>query len=487
MVRLSTHRNMQRQGFGNKIALSFLLVILISCGAGVFALLEMWSASRATAEISREQLPEMRLASAFEREILNARISFIYHVTIQKPGALDMGWRRFNNARDLMPQLRAHVYASAKLAALRAPTDQLARDLETYEVTLRQILSAVENHQNQGDAFKQTLAKWASLGGTLVKSAAALNSDCDLTVERTAQQQTDTLRRDVWLTACCALLGAIVGPLIAAGAIRALRAKLISAVHELTQASTEIGRASAEVARSSQALSQGATEQAASIEQTSASCEQINSMARRSAEHANSMATTMAASDKASSSGLLDLEHMVQAMNDIQSSSEKVSKIIKVIDEIAFQTNILALNAAVEAARAGEAGLGFAVVADEVRNLAQRAAQTAKDTADLIAQSVATANAGQSQVERVAVSIRTIAEQSTRAKTLADEVRVGSQEQTQGLDQIARTIAELESVTQRAAKSAEESAAAAELASSQTSRIADISLDLTSIVGSVPA
>src|SRR5205814_9930224 len=113
---------------------------------------------------------------------------------------------------------------------------------------------------------------------------------------------------------------------------------------------------------------------------------------------------------------------MVQAMSDIKTQSDKISKIIKVIDEIAFQTNILALNAAVEAARAGEAGMGFAVVADEVRNLAQRCAQAAKDTAALIEESIAKSADGKVKVDQVAQSIQGITEGSSKIKTLVDEV-----------------------------------------------------------------
>src|SRR6516165_355822 len=132
------------------------------------------------------------------------------------------------------------------------------------------------------------------------------------------------------------------------------------------------------------------------------------------------------------------LDAMIQAVGEINSSSEKISKIIRVIDEIAFQTNILALNAAVEAARAGEAGMGFAVVADEVRNLAQRCAQAAKDTAGLIEESIATSRDGNSRLDQMATSVRGMTESATQVKSLVDEVNLGSQEQARGMEQISR-------------------------------------------------
>src|SRR6202043_255065 len=138
----------------------------------------------------------------------------------------------------------------------------------------------------------------------------------------------------------------------------------------------------------------------------------------------------------------------LSSMTDITASSNKISKIIKVIDEIAFQTNILALNAAVEAARAGEAAAGFAVVADEVRNLAQRSAQAARDTAALIEESIETSREGNTRLDQMAGAVVAMTGNSTRVKSLVDEVNSGNQEQARGMDQIARAILEMERVTQ---------------------------------------
>ena len=170
-------------------------------------------------------------------------------------------------------------------------------------------------------------------------------------------------------------------------------------------------------------------------------------------------------------------------MTEINASSEKVSKIIKVIDEIAFQTNILALNAAVEAARAGEAGMGFAVVADEVRNLSQRCAQAARDTASLIEESIAKSHDGMSKLDQVAGAIRSITESAAKVKTLVDEVSLGSQEQARGIEQIAKAIGQMEQVTQKNAANAEQSASASEELSGQAETMKGVAGQLQALVG----
>ncbi len=253
--------------------------------------------------------------------------------------------------------------------------------------------------------------------------------------------------------------------------IRWMNRTLRRTVADLTALAKQVAGAAGEIASSSQALAEGASEQAASLEATSASSEQINAMAHKNAENSQTAAGLVAQSQERFAETNRALEKMVGAMSDINTSSDKVAKIIKVIDEIAFQTNILALNAAVEAARAGEAGMGFAVVADEVRNLAQRCAQAAKDTADLIEESISKSNDGKVKVDEVATAIRTITAESAQVRTLVSEVNLGSQEQTRGIEQVARALTEMERVTQKSAAGAEEGAASADRLTAQSASL----------------
>jgi len=255
------------------------------------------------------------------------------------------------------------------------------------------------------------------------------------------------------------------------------------AAFELGEGAGQITSAASQVSSSSQSLAQGASEQAASLEETSSSTEEITAMTRKNAENSQSAAAVMATVDKQVQEGNQTLDQMLTSMQQINASSDKISKIIKVIDEIAFQTNILALNAAVEAARAGEAGMGFAVVADEVRNLAQRSAQAAKDTAALIEESITTSREGGTRLEQVAGVMRAITTSATEVKTLVDEVNVGSQEQARGIEQISKAVAQMNQVTQSNAANAEESASASEELSAQAQVLNQIVGGLESLVG----
>jgi methyl-accepting chemotaxis protein/methyl-accepting chemotaxis protein-1 (serine sensor receptor) len=276
-----------------------------------------------------------------------------------------------------------------------------------------------------------------------------------------------------WITGVLFTLGALVG-VVLSFVVRQINTTLRKSVVEMAEAAMEIASAAGQVSNSSQSQAQGASEQAAMIEETSAATTEISSMAQRAAESSRMTAEIVSKSQEGFKQTDTSLAALEGAMAGINESSEKISQIIKVIDGIAFQTNILALNAAVEAARAGEAGMGFAVVADEVRSLAQRSAQAAKDTGSLIEESIDRSKQGQTRVNEVVVAIRSITSETSKIKNLVDEIKDGSMEQTRGLDQISRAIMKMEQVTQTNAAGAEEGAAAAEQLNAQAETMKDV-------------
>lgn len=250
----------------------------------------------------------------------------------------------------------------------------------------------------------------------------------------------------------------------------------------LTEGAGQIAMAAGHVSCSSQRLAEGASEQASAIEETSASSEQINATAQQNTANSQYASAVVVQSQNHIAATGQALKETVAAMEDMNRSSEQVSKVIQVIDGIAFQTNILALNAAIEAARAGAAGMGFGVVADEVRTLSQRCAEAARDTATLIQGSVTKIHDGKARVTRMATSFGEIAEQSKQVHSLVEKVVLGSSEQTRGIQHIAKAIAEIGQITQHAAATAEESASAAEQLNAQSHTLRSVVEQLTLMI-----
>jgi hypothetical protein len=226
----------------------------------------------------------------------------------------------------------------------------------------------------------------------------------------------------------------------------------------LDHAALTIAQGSRELSESAGSLSDGASRQAATIEETSSALEEITSMTSQNATHADNSLALAKEARQVADSGALEMQEMTASMHAIQQSSANISKIIKTIDEIAFQTNLLALNAAVEAARAGEAGLGFAVVADEVRSLAQRSVQAARETAEKIEDSIRTSKQGVGVSERVGQSLTAIVTKVRRMDEIIGEIASGSRQQASGVQEVNRTVAELDKLTQANAASAHEAA-----------------------------
>lgn len=275
----------------------------------------------------------------------------------------------------------------------------------------------------------------------------------------------------------------LIGSALLCYVVRGANRTLVKAVDGLRAGAVQVAASAAHISAASQSLAQGASEQAASLQETSASSEELTAMVCKNTENARRASTMVTDSEQQFQQANQAVEQMALAMDEVVNASGKISQILKLIDGIAFQTNVLSLNAAVEAARAGEFGLGFAVVADEVRNLAQRCAQASKDTETLIEESIAKARDGKVRMEQVGVAIRSITQQSAGVKSLVGEVNSGSQEQARGIEEIAKAVRQIEAVTEAVAANAEESASAAEQMSAQAQDLTGIANRLASMVG----
>ena len=347
---------------------------------------------------------------------------------------------------------------------------------------LAPVISAIQEYTKQFKKLAQTFTSRAESDKTMVNAARQAQKIC----EDMRGVQKDLMFRQMGLStkmmAYTALAGVALGLLLAWLITRGLTGPIKRIIQSLGAGADQVSAASNQVSSASQSLAEGASEQASALEQTSASLEEMTSMTTKTAQNAAQADSLMVETGQAVESADRSMEQMAGAMDEISHSGREIEKIIKTIDEIAFQTNLLALNAAVEAARAGEAGAGFAVVADEVRNLAQRAADAAKDTSDLISGTIKRISQGAQYLGQVNDKFKEIDGNARRVAVLIQDIASGSKEQALGIEQINQAVSQMDSVTQKNAAGAEETAAASEELNAQAESMLDVVDDLTLVI-----
>jgi len=470
---------------GKKLTLSVSVMVLVVLVLSYFSLravnsLEATYTTAVDRTFRRAMLADQM--NTFKSDIMLGQRGMVFFTLLKKPEAAEEGRRLYHSNVDLLSKALAEV----RPLLVREEGRQLTAKMDSGLTAWREVLSEEERLCGHGEAAAASvlsLEKGAPIYRALGEDASRLNAIQVGLLKEDQAAATGLGAQSRWIITFLIVLCLATG----AGTmfvVRQINRTLQGVATELGEGAGQVASAAGEISSASQSLSQGASEQAATLEETSASSEEISSMIQKNAGTSREVAQNMLDAARQIEVANRSLELMVVSMQEINASSGKIAKIIKVIDEIAFQTNLLALNAAVEAARAGEAGMGFAVVAEEVRSLAQRCAQAAKDTENLIEESIHKSQDGKLKLEQVTAAVASVTESASKVKVLVDELDLASQEQAKGMQQVTSAIVVMEQVTQRNAASAEESASAGEELSAQSMTLREMVDRLSKLVGS---
>jgi methyl-accepting chemotaxis protein len=473
---------MKKLTIGKRIALGFAVVLTLLAVTAVASFCLLKQVKRHQDEIVHQAMPGSITAGQIKFLACEIEFSVLRHLTAKTPEDKKI----FEGDIDSQAAEIQKIFDDYQKNLVRSEDKaQFKRVMAAREAYVKARNEVLELSRAAKDAEAMDLTK-----SSLRPTYAAYLKECDGLFEENskfgtaaadagqeAMQLANTL--SLVLTISSILLGVFFSFVIVKGINRVL----YSVAASLGDGSTQVASAASQVSTSSQTLAEGSGEQASSLEEASSSMEEMASMTKRNAENARQANEIAKQAREAADKGCTDMQTMSSAMEAIKVSSDDIAKIIRTIDEIAFQTNILALNAAVEAARAGEAGMGFAVVAEEVRNLAQRSAQAAKETASKIEGAITKTAQGVGISGKVAAALNDIVAKVRQVDDLVSEVANASREQTEGITQINSAVGQMDQVTQSNAASAEESAAAAQELSAQAAVMKESVAELLRLVG----
>ena len=433
-----------------------------------------------------------------KNSLAHTRIRIEESVQNMEAGSLDRIIKEFNEETEEMDGWLEALLNGGETSEglIAAVDDQSLRSIATdiaklhdqrYNPEVEKLFQARKQLAHIRDELREADESADEVGGKMTVLLGGIEDAAKKSVNVAADSSTAIAKSAIGQIVSGVGIGFILAIVLGVLITRSITRPINIVIDGVAEGSDQVASASAQISTSSQSLAEGATEQAASLEETSSSLEEMSSTVQQNADNASQAQKLSTVAKDTAIKGANSVTRMIEAVNEINASSVEVSKIIKVIDEIAFQTNLLALNAAVEAARAGEHGKGFAVVAEEVRNLAGRSAEAAKQTAVLIEESTGKAKMGSELASESGEVLNEIVANTTKASDLISEIAAASREQAEGINQVTRAVTQMDQVTQQNSAFSEETASASEELSSQAEGLKDLVDRLAEIVGGTAA
>jgi len=445
---------------GTKLLAGFAVMLAISLVLTAAWLIQSRRLTRALEEAVNATAKKQKLAGEIRTssaEMLVSENGIVLGSVLQRGDAVKRSKEEFRTQVTKMKSAIAE-FRPLSDASAASSLDRLDTQLAVAGQAHEQMMRALDKQQFDvvqktfDDVVQPRLREISAQGDLLVQQEGQRLGQAGITARSEASQT-------YWLTAIFLLLALGAGGIVWL-VLQHINNSLRTLASQIGSGAGRVAGAATQVCSTSQSLAQCSSQQAAAIEETSASMEQMSSVTYRNRDNSKTMVSMMEESETVVASAERTVRELSISMQDITKSGEKITKVVKIIDNIAFQTKILSLNAAVEAARAGAAGAGFAIVAEQVGRLAEECAEAAHSTAQMIDDTVSRVREGGAKLGRTAEAIQSVVQFSGKIKSLVDEVNTGSEEQARGINQVSNAVIQMRQMTQQTAGNAQESASA---------------------------